>query len=62
MKVYTIWAEWDLGINNNIYATYELAVADLEEAIHENTSYTFKEAQNLGLVKVYSRTVMETLE
>lgn len=58
MKVYTIWAEWDLGINDNIYATYELAVADLEEAIHENTSYSLKEAKNLGLVRIGSQNVI----
>lgn len=52
MKVYTVWAEWDLGINDNIFATYEAAEKALNKAIEENVDMTFEEARKAGLVHI----------
>lgn len=33
MKVFKIWCEWDIGINDDIFASYEIAVSNVEKAL-----------------------------
>lgn len=59
MKVYTIWSEWDLGINANIYATYKVAEKALNKALLEDIGMTFEEARLDGLVGIKEQEVIE---
>ena len=33
MKVFKIWCEWDIGINEDIFISYDVAVKHIEKAI-----------------------------
>lgn len=58
MKVYTVWAEWDLGINDYIFATYEAAEKNLNHAL-AYVDMTFEEASKLGLAHIEENEVRE---
>lgn len=52
-KVYKIWCEWEIGIEDNIYLTKELAQKVINEYDWESyTDYTLKEVQEDGLVSI----------
>lgn len=44
MKVFSIWAEWDLGINSNLYTSSEKAAKDLDSALQTYADMTLEEA------------------
>ena len=33
MKYYKIWCEWDIGINDYIFSSYDIAVSHIKEAL-----------------------------
>ncbi len=35
MKYYKFWCEWDIGINDEIYASYEVAVKHISQALED---------------------------
>jgi len=59
MKVYTIWAEWDLGINDYIFASYEAAEKNLNRALMACVDMTFEEAWKAGLAHIKVSEVRE---
>lgn len=50
MIVYTMWCEWDIGINSNIWANLDLLYRDAKEALESCGIYeTFEELEDEGL-------------
>lgn len=51
-EVYTVWAEWDIGINDHIFATYELALKNLDATLKEHVGMSYEEATARGLAGI----------
>lgn len=58
-EVFTIWAEWDLGINSNIYASYALAEKHLSAALEEHADMTLEQAIAHGLAGIECKDLIE---
>lgn len=35
MKIYSVWCEWDIGINRELYTNKALAINDIKDALKE---------------------------
>lgn len=58
-EVYTVWAEWDLGINSNIYASYALAAKNLGAALEDHADMTLAQAVAQGLAGIECKDLIE---
>lgn len=50
MKIYSIWCEWDIGINRELYTNQALAIKDIKAAL-----------KNCGIEESYEELVEERL-
>lgn len=58
ITVWSIWAEWDLGINDELYSTFDKAHDAVEAAFEScGMDYSIDEAMNRGLVSFNERAV-----
>lgn len=62
MKVFTLYCEYDIGINNNIFSTKEVLIKYAEEALIGCGlgEYTVKELEDAGLLKIYPVNIVES--
>lgn len=58
-EVYTVWAEWGIGINDHIFATYEIALKNMDAALKEHVDMSYEEAADLGLAGIDQQEVIE---
>lgn len=51
--MYSVWCEWDIGINEYIFATYEVAKAHALSNLEAcGIEETFEELESEGLIRI----------
>jgi hypothetical protein len=58
-EVYTVWAEWSVGVNHCIYSSYEVARENLNAALIEHADMTLEQAEAAGLAGIECHEVVE---
>lgn len=67
MKVFKIWCEWDIGINDDIFISYEIAARNINIAIEEcgvaeddpDGDYSIEALMDEGLLDIEEVEVVE---
>ena len=58
MKVYTVWCEWDIGLNDAIFGNYDLAVSETKKCLeYSGIEEPFEELLAENLVGIESKEV-----
>lgn len=58
-EVYTVWAEWGIGVNHCIYSSYEAAEKNLDAALKEHVGISLEEAIAQNLAGIDQQEVIE---